>query len=170
MPKKPRKIHIGGRLWSDQKTRDAAAWAAQKAASEPKPKTAEEKREEAEARRRAAEARWRSEERQRQQAEEGARRRAAREAAGGAAGGSSGGSGGQGGQERQERQTKAPVRPGRLAHLRVLGLTAAQDNAASISKAYRTLAMKYHPDRNDSAAALAMMKLVNNANDFLTKD
>jgi len=167
MPKKPRKIHIGGRLWSDQKTRDAAAWAAQKAASEPKPKTAD-----AEARRRAAEARWRSEERQRQQAEEGARRRAEREAAGGTAGGgSSGGSGsGQGRQERQERQTKAPVRTGRLAHLRVLGLTAVQDNAASISKAYRTLAMKYHPDRNDSAAALAMMKLVNNANDFLTKD
>jgi DnaJ-domain-containing protein 1 len=163
MPKKPRKIHFGGRLWSDQKTRDAAAWAAQKAASEPKPKTVEEKREEAEARRRAAEARWRSEERQRQQAEEGARRRAA--------GGGSDGSGGSG-QRRQERQgqTKAPVRPGRLAHLRVLGLTAAQDNAASISKAYRTLAMKYHPDRNDSAAALAMMKLVNNANDFLTKD
>jgi curved DNA-binding protein CbpA len=57
----------------------------------------------------------------------------------------------------------------RRAHLRVLGLTAAQDDIAVINKAYKLMALKYHPDRNGSASALAMMKLVNNAHDFLVK-
>jgi DnaJ-class molecular chaperone len=51
----------------------------------------------------------------------------------------------------------------------VLGLTAAEDDITIINKVYKAMALKYHPDRNGSLSALAMMKLVNNAHDFLTK-
>lgn len=48
----------------------------------------------------------------------------------------------------------------RLSQLRLLGLTAAQDNPVAIRSAYRRLALRYHPDKNPTAEATEMFKKI----------
>ena len=138
MPKKPRKIRIGSRVWNAQKEKDAADWQTQKAADQ---KTRSRKAKEREKTRRHD---WEQDEREHD-------RRKARE-------------------EREEsRQKKDKGTTERLGHLKILGLSAAEDDISIVNRVYKTMALKYHPDRNGSLSALEMMKLVNNAHDFLTK-
>lgn len=160
MPKKPRKIRIGGRIWNEQKEKDTAAWQEQKAAEDADPyakarKAKEQaKKEREEAKRRAWERdeRARAHEERRQEQEE--RRQEQEEQR----------------QRQWEGQGSKPLMTfERREYLRVLGLTVDQDNTAAINKAYKIMALKYHPDRNGLTSALAMMQRVNNAHDFLTK-
>jgi hypothetical protein len=156
MPKRPRKIRVGGRSWNAQKEKDAAAWQEAKAAEDADPTTrARKARERTEKEHeRAKRQSWERAERARAHEE---RREEKEERY-------------QDWQQKQSEQVRRPLMTfERLSHLRVLGLKAEHDDVATINKAYKTLALKYHPDRNGSASALAMMKLVNNAHDFLTK-
>ena len=71
---------------------------------------------------------------------------------------------------REEREPKQPrqrltaEQAERLKHLRVLGLTLAQDTEADIKKAYRALALLNHPDKQGDAE---IMKAINASHDFL---
>jgi hypothetical protein len=150
MPKKPRKIHVGGRVWNAQKEKDAAAWQEQKAADpEIAAKKAREraKRAREEAKRYAWDRAKEHEERRQEKEEE---RRKEKE-------------------QEQETVRRPLMTVERHGHLKVLGLTGSEENISTINKAYREMALKYHPDRNGSVSALAMMKLINNAHDYLTK-
>lgn len=44
-----------------------------------------------------------------------------------------------------------------------LGLTSDEDNPTTIKKAYRSLALKYHPDKNHSPGAADLFKAIVNA-------
>lgn len=65
--------------------------------------------------------------------------------------------------QKEKRQQRQPSE--RLKHLRVLGLTTAQDNSDAIKRAYRQLALLHHPDR--VGGNTEHMKAINDANDFL---
>lgn len=161
MPKKPRKIRIGGRMWNEQKEKDTAAWQEQKAAEDADPyakarKAKEQAKKEREAKRQA----WERAQAQQEKRQEQEERRQEQQ------------------QERQQEQEEWKQRQRQMhpvmtferrEYLRVLGLTVDQDNTVAINKAYKSMALKYHPDRNGLSSALAMMQRVNNAHDFLTK-
>lgn len=66
-------------------------------------------------------------------------------------------------QNQEQKQKRQPSE--RLKHLRVLGLTTAQDNSDAIKRAYRQLALLHHPDR--VGGNTERMKAINDANDFL---
>lgn len=66
--------------------------------------------------------------------------------------------------ERQRYQGLTPEQRERLKHLRVLGLSLAQDTQEEIKKAYRSLALVNHPDKKGDPE---IMKAINCANDFL---
>lgn len=69
-------------------------------------------------------------------------------------------------QEQEQEQNQEQRQPSeRLKHLRVLGLTTAQDNSDAIKRAYRQLALLHHPDR--VGGNTERMKAINDANDFL---
>ena len=162
-------------MWNEQKAKDTAAWQEQKAAEDKDPQAKARKAKEKakaereEANRRAwerdgrARARAAADEERRQQEQE------QQQGGGGWGGGWGGGGGGAGSGCGGGGQQRPVMTAERRAHLRVLGLTGTQDDIALINKAYKLMALKYHPDRNGSVAALAMMKLVNNAHDFLVK-
>jgi CDGSH-type Zn-finger protein len=67
-------------------------------------------------------------------------------------------------QPREPRQRLTPEQAERLKHLRVLGLTLAQDTEVDIKKAYRALALLNHPDKQGDAE---IMKAINASHDFL---
>lgn len=75
--------------------------------------------------------------------------------------------GAQGGKEpRQPKQRLTPEQAERLKHLRVLGLTLAQDTEQEIKKAYRSLALLNHPDKQGDPER---MKAINASHDFLVE-
>lgn len=61
-----------------------------------------------------------------------------------------------------EKNTPAPLSISdlRLSQLRLLGLTATQDNPVAVRSAYRRLALQYHPDKNPSAEATELFKKI----------
>ena len=152
MPKKPRKTRVGSNAWGAQTARDKARWEAEQA--KPKPKPQQKKPEP-----KSEGQYWygtvppRNEQRSetpppRQQ------------------------------QQRQEQPRQEPPRQQaprlamptcRTSALMTLGLVpSAKPNAAEIKKAYRRLALLYHPDKNPSPAAVPKMKAVNVAFGILT--
>lgn len=153
MPHKPKKTRIGSKRWSEQKARDKLRYQEQQeqqqAQGGPKPKPKPkpnytqppDPRQSTQSEPRQSESKQ-SEPRQSKQSTQST--------------------------QSQSRPLYRPVMtPIRLMHLRILGLTAGQDNLMSIKKAYRALALKHHPDRGVSNGEA--MKLVNAANDFLNE-
>ena len=67
---------------------------------------------------------------------------------------------------RQPRQRLTPEQRERLKHLNVLGLGLAQDTAEEIKRAYRTLALVNHPDKQGDPER---MKAINASHDFLVE-
>ena len=58
----------------------------------------------------------------------------------------------------------------RLQFLQVLGLRADQDTPKMIRKAHRTLALRYHPDKNTDADAPAMFRKIQAAYEALAPE
>jgi hypothetical protein len=59
--------------------------------------------------------------------------------------------------------TPPPITRARKLLLNRLGLTSDEDNPTAIKKAYRSLALKYHPDKNHSPGATELFKAIVNA-------
>jgi len=110
--------------------------------------------------RRAAEAREREEANVQRRKEKAARQRAKSAAAAGA-GGASGASGASARQDQEPRCQSTLTPEQRLPLLRNLGLTASQDTPAEIKKAFKRLALLYHPDKNPRGEAI--MKVLNSS-------
>ena len=144
MPKKPKKIRIGGRVWHEQRARDTQHYQDN---GPPPPPPQKPQQEWGYKKARWTRDDWDSEAEARRAAEE------ARRAAG-------------------ARQQAEPPKcsPVRRTHLRTLGLTPAEDSLPEIKKAYRTLARRLHPDKNPAADATDLMKVANAAYEFLTKE
>lgn len=145
MPKKPRKTRVGSSAWGAQKARDKARWEAEQAQPKPKPEP------------KTKEQYWygnvppryeqRSETPPRQQWQPPPRQEPPRQ------------------QQRHVPTSTMPTSE-RAARL-TLGLSATA-SAGEIKKAYRRLALLYHPDKNPSAVAMARMKAINVAFGILT--
>ena len=64
--------------------------------------------------------------------------------------------------------TPIPLTRARKLLLNRLGLTSDEDNPTAIKKAYRSLALKYHPDKNPSPGAADLFKAIVNAYEELS--
>ena len=151
MPHKPKKPKAPPRDY-------AAEWAAQKAKDERQAQTKASARAKAdedlidEQMRRAAMNRLRAEAAAQEKADRHERKVAAERAA------------------RGIRPPPPAITATRHLYLVALGLTAAQNSEAFIKKAYHSLALKYHPDKNSDPAAPARMQAINAAYEALMKD
>jgi len=145
MPKKPRKTRIGSSAWAAQIERDKARHAEQqqqqeKAKSKPKapPKSKFWSRED-------------DEDDEQPQSQRGQQRQR---------------------QQQQQRQSSSSSNVGTAEwakSIRCLGLSvSANPSADDIKKAYRRLALLYHPDKNPLPSALLKMKAINVAFEYLT--
>lgn len=77
----------------------------------------------------------------------------------------------QGKKEKFYRSTSAAPLSGvnRIAQLKILELSAEQNNPVAIRSAYRRLALKYHPDKNPAPGATELFKRIQAAYEALTK-
>ena len=141
MPKKPRKTRIGSSAWNAQKERDKARYAEEQQAK-PKAKTNPKSKW----------ARYESDDEQQEQQQQRQQRA----------------------NEEQRRQQQRPTHSRACTtewtkSLRCLGISAiANPSADDIKKAYRRLALLYHPDKNPLPSALLKMKAINVAFEYLT--
>jgi FMN phosphatase YigB (HAD superfamily) len=156
MPKKPRKTRIGSSAWAAQKERDKARYAEEQTAktkSKPKPsptsKWARYESDDSD-----DEQQQQQQQRQQQQRQQQPREEQRRQQPG----------------PQQQRQTNSRAGTVEWAKsLRCLGLSAvANPSAEDIKKAYRRLALLYHPDKNPLPSALLKMKIINVAFEYLT--
>jgi len=145
MPKKPRKTRIGSTAWSAQKARDKARHAEQTQADPKKKRESKSKF-------------WSKEDDDEDERADNERKKRHEQW-----------------QQWQEEQWRQQNQSGRIGtaewtkSLRCLGLSSTSNpSSEDIKKAYRRLALLYHPDKNPLPSALLKMKVINCAFEYLT--
>lgn len=142
MPKKPRKTRVGTTTWSAQIARDK-----QRNQDEQDAKKQNTKKQ-----KHSKSKNYESDDEAERRAEENRRRARFNE------------------EKKQQKKDLPPIySPERNNNLKVLGLSPKiNDNIMDIKKAYRRLALLYHPDKNSLPSAEAKMKAINSAYEYLT--